>query len=306
MIDGLTNEMTRFSKCCWVLSLSFFLLEHANADGLVFRLPPDGSWVAYGVREQGQMTIALPDGTVLGAGTDEGEQFPLTVTGRLVVRSVGRQTVDDVPCRWIEIESQSKMTGEFPGPNGEHIQKEDSRHFIHKMLIPEEHCRAGADPLSHVVTLYIKDDDKDAELVDGEKARQYELDRLRPRFPAPGRAVETSRKNEVLTLHGERRELNCNLQIFDSQYEGPLTRGTRGWWSWTGKHELSLHESVPCGVAALRHSFVSHEWSGDKKKSAKLTVRGETELIATAYGSDATSALNEEVVPEQRTGSKNR
>jgi hypothetical protein len=78
---------------------------------------------------------------------------------------------------------------------------------------------------------------------------------------------------------------------FDSNYEGPLARGRRGWWSWSGKHEVWLSEKTPFGVACLKLTATSDEWSQAKGAGVKGTVESTKCLMLSESGEAAASAL---------------
>ncbi len=91
------------------------------ADGLIYQVPPDGTWVRF----QTDGTREAPDGKVV----------PLT--GTITLSSVGVAKVDGEVCRWIEFGGEAKLNDE-------------SATQFHKLLIPEKHLGKGQDPLPHV------------------------------------------------------------------------------------------------------------------------------------------------------------
>lgn len=107
------------------LLLSGASLSPADADGLVYQLPNDGTWAVYTVR----------GATNAGAG-DWG------MNGTLRIASVGRVVVAGLPCRWIETRLDLAVT------RGD--QSTPIRH-LYRVLIPERHLTRGESPLDHVV-----------------------------------------------------------------------------------------------------------------------------------------------------------
>lgn len=101
----------------------------ARADGLLYRLPEDGSWARYSVKQ----TMTLP------------KAEKMTVEGTLTLASVGEQKVDDEICRWIEIVIESKLPGE-----GRSVTS------VFKTLIPAKRLTKGEDPLGHWVKGWAK------------------------------------------------------------------------------------------------------------------------------------------------------
>ncbi|MHC4406206.1 MAG: hypothetical protein ACYTG0_41760 [Planctomycetota bacterium] len=276
-----------------VIGLTSFASQ-AGADGLIYRLPADGAWVRYQLSEEGYATITFPPGANVPPWLKKAQELPVKVAGFLSLRSVGQRDLDGERCRWIEMEFRAELVGKRPNPaTGELQEKKGKRHIILKMLVPEEYLSAGADPMAHVRKLYFKDGEKEPELVEDEKAKQYQLDRFRPVFPAPARKVDRSQKQRVETPNDEIGTLECEKHVFDSKYEGPLTGGRRGWWSWHGKHEVCLHEKVPFGVVSLKLAGESHEWSGDKERSPGGAVKSTKEMVVAEVGARAKSELPE-------------
>jgi hypothetical protein len=94
----------------------------ARADGLIAKLPQDGTWATYkseGYKERGNKTRE-------------------DVTGMLKIASVGTTTESGQPCRWIEIEHSYRTD------NGDKRQTE-------KLLIPEKYLTQGEVPAKHIV-----------------------------------------------------------------------------------------------------------------------------------------------------------
>jgi hypothetical protein len=92
----------------------------AQADGLLYQLPKDGSWARY--------VVETPDGPI---------------DASLTMASVGRETVDGHDCRWIEVKL------EVTNDSG-------TETWVLKCLVPERHLGRGKDPLSHVVRAWHK------------------------------------------------------------------------------------------------------------------------------------------------------
>lgn len=279
-----------------ILLLFFFVkicvASLVQADGLVHQLPTDGAWVRYKLSEQGTFTVMFPSGLMVPPGLKKAQNLPVESGGSVELRSVGRDDVNGEECRWIELELRAETSGKFPDPaTGDLLEKKENRHIILKMLIPQKQLASGADPLAHVRKLYFKDGELESELIEDDKAKQYELDRFRPIFPAPARKVESSGDQIVNSPNQAIGDLTCEMHSFQSKYEGPLARGERGWWSWHGIHQLSLHDKVPFGVAMLKFSVESDEWAGDKEQSPKITVKSTKVMTVTEFGFDAKSEL---------------
>jgi hypothetical protein len=114
-----------------VLLGCLFVTGSVRADGLIYRLPEDGTFVTYSI-----------DGKFRREGTDN----PLSIT--LTLASVGKAEENGQPCRWIEVvmvASQGKT--------------------VYKLLVPEKHLKKGENPLAHVIRTWVKRGDNAVESV---------------------------------------------------------------------------------------------------------------------------------------------
>lgn len=93
----------------------------ARADGLIYQLPKDGTWVRY------DMELVEKE-----RGGDD------LVKASFVVASVGTAKEGGQPCRWIEF----RMTMHRGGR--EHTE-------LYKVLVPEKHLTRGGSPIDHVI-----------------------------------------------------------------------------------------------------------------------------------------------------------
>jgi hypothetical protein len=109
-------------------TLSVFVLAGSTAwsDGLVYKLPADGSWVQFDLKA--------------AAGRDGQSR---DMTGTLRVSSVGSSEEDGTKCRWVEI----KMTM---------VVGDKERVIIAKTLIPENDLQRGKSPSDNIVRGWIR------------------------------------------------------------------------------------------------------------------------------------------------------
>jgi hypothetical protein len=107
----------------------------ANAEGLLYQLPEDGSWVRF----DAPYTFKFD-------GMDKPDQG----TGTMTMASVGKVLEGGQPCRWIEFNVHLKDSGT------EHT-------LIRKLLIPEKYLKKGENPTQHVVRGWAKYDNEDVE-----------------------------------------------------------------------------------------------------------------------------------------------
>ena len=81
-----------------------------------------------------------------------GDDKEMAAIGTLNISSVGKETVDQQPCRWIELYYAVTV-------NNREIK------VTEKLLIPEKYCQAGQAPLAHVIKAkaYIQRGNRDPE-----------------------------------------------------------------------------------------------------------------------------------------------
>src|SRR5262245_17680911 len=109
-----------------LVSVSFGWVGSAAADGLFYRLPADGEFAGYVV----EVSFSTKGLEVAGRGN-------------ATMSSVGQETVKGKKCRWIEIKLALTV-----------MDMEDIQ--VAKVLVPEEHLKAGASPLEHAIKGWIK------------------------------------------------------------------------------------------------------------------------------------------------------
>jgi hypothetical protein len=107
-------------KMLILLAAVSFLGETANADGLLFQLPEDGSWVRFKMKYE-------QDKTQRGKGVKRAE-------GAIKISSVGVLTTGGEACRWIEIETTQRRLEDPP---------KNERGRVFKLLIPEKFLQQG-------------------------------------------------------------------------------------------------------------------------------------------------------------------
>ena len=263
-----------------------FLSDRAGADGLIYRLPPDGSWAIYRSEQHAEHQLTVPPGVELAERARATLPKTAVVTGFLVLRSVGVEQVDGRPCRWIEIEHAVQMAGQTA--SGAEAERGE-RQILLKLLVPEGRLAPGQDPFKHVLRMRFKDGRREAETIEDPRRRQYELDRFRPLFPEP---AADGRRHAALDVAPSPTlpSMKCEPLTFRSKYTGPLAAG-RGRWSYEGEHRLLLCDAVPFGVAALEFTSTSTETAGENEIAS--TTSGARKLILAAHGSGAIGRMPE-------------
>ena len=111
------HRLLRALSLAVFLSLSSGPSSNCLADGLIHRLPEDGSWVQYQLHG-----IADAKGTAIN------------VQGTIKVSSVGKSFLNGEACRWLEFEANLKVAAD------------NTIKARAKVLIPEKLLVAGKDP----------------------------------------------------------------------------------------------------------------------------------------------------------------
>ena len=156
--------MTRWFTTAVVL-LSFLAVAphpQANAQGVVWKLPEDGTWVRYEGNYK-QIETRASSGQA---------DLEIEWIQHLTIKSVGKQEAEfegkTVPCRWLELKIQTGKKSEAginPGPVGQ---------TIYKVLVPEHRVVGKLKdeetiPVSYlsIVKGYRKEGAKEAETLTG-------------------------------------------------------------------------------------------------------------------------------------------
>jgi hypothetical protein len=182
----------------------------APADGLIYKLPADGTRVTY------EMNMVRKGGDV-----------ELKITGTLAVASVGKKKVGKIDCRWIEFTMKMSMDGR-------------ERTIVAKLLIPESDLGKGKYPLSNVKQGWLKQDDRLEEMNDPNSQRGGPV----PAFlPTPLKNVKEAKPAEIDTGAGK---MNAKKLTGKTEYEqGDANRTDR----FAIDYELQLADKAPFGVA---------------------------------------------------------
>lgn len=281
-----TNPMVSRTQLLIFLVCLPALCRNAPGDGLIYSLPPDGSWVTYHVQNEATEMEEL-DGTKLP---------DMTRHGTFTIRSVGTELTDRGNARWIELESTFMPTEEIPM----------GRIITLKMLIAEELLGRGSDPLSNVAEVYFLDrkwrwgqkpvEEKAQRLTDGGRVK-YEVERFRPLFPfAPKDSKQVQSK--VIANDNPNGSRRIEQLSYPTVFEGKLHGGRGGRWGWTGTYTIWISDSSPYGVIAVESATTCYEEYGapDNEGVYQLSGQGtrmkvKTTLQLQAMGSNSKSTL---------------
>jgi hypothetical protein len=236
-----------------------------RADGLVFQMPPDGTWARFDVKTDGEFKP--------GQSPAQKIAFP----GTLTISSVGQVTRNEQKCRWVELKSETKTEGVHPK-------------LTLKMLIPEEHCQRGADPLAHSIRTHFnpKGVDKNAPAVEsfideGFNRIQYEVERFRGVFPKQLAGAKGLARETVDTPAGKFED--CEVIVGTSDYDGCLLNDGR--MVHHAQYKIVLNPKAPFGVVSLNLQGTVREITAKNAVSGKLAQT----LTLAAVGNDAVSDL---------------
>lgn len=184
-----------------------------RADGLIFKLPADGTQVVY------DLNIARHK-----SGEPGSER---KVTGTLSIAAVGKKKVDGTDCRWIEFTMKMTYQGR-------------ERNVVYKLLIPESDLGKGKYPLSNVKRAWTKQRGRVREMTDASGREGGPL----PSFlPNPLKDVKVAKAAQIETGAGK---LSAKKLTAKTEYEqGDANRTDK----FTVAYELQLAEKAPFGVA---------------------------------------------------------
>lgn len=264
------------------------------ADGVAYRLPPDGTWVKYKITvtkyEEWETSYDEKNGWVQEKKPDLTAEELARETDSLLVRSVGRQDVGGEPCRWIEIVQNADEEGKAPP---------EFRVIVLKLLIPEKAFAPGVDPFGHVKKMYMSDrrdgEHFVSEVKDGDRQR-YEVERFRGYFPLPTKGARRGKEVERKTPAGP---FKGHELAFVYGYEGKLNVGKSGWNFSKGQYVVVASDRAPFGIAEVTARDVlsieeygadpTGEYGAGALRGARLKQGWTMELAET--GTDAKSGL---------------
>jgi hypothetical protein len=218
-----------------------FLANFAQGGSLIQNLPKDDGWISF------RWTETWEDGEKRAS--------------QVVVKSVGKEMRDDVPCRWIELEFQPEADAE-------------KKAGAWKFLIPEKQLTADGDPLSHVKECW--------KSVAGDQAVQVamaDVQSARPRLdlllspPIPTMKKTSQRE----TIDWQQGKLECSVTEVKEERKYSADHVEVN-------YRLLLSEKAPFGVAACRLKLRALN-DGDSN--------GTVEFIMTDMGANAMSIVKQ-------------
>lgn len=203
------------------LTLGCLVTTCAMADGLVYKLPPDGTWARFSIQ-----------GIVLDSAGNPVDPI-LNITGTLTIGSVGVVKHGDESCRWIEVVIDGQRDGK-------------SFLEVDKLLIPQRHLGAGKQPLQHLRDAWYMhsavDNGKPRQLGDKEKADIAYVQRVRSILHPP---FENLVEKDKTTLACKLGDVVCDRVRAEETEARP-----GGKIKYESTYVICLHPQAPFGVAA--------------------------------------------------------
>jgi hypothetical protein len=198
------------------LLLACVLVPGAQADGLIYQLPKDGTSVTF------DMEVS---------GSRNGEQK--IGKGSLVVGSVGEVTIENEKCRWIEFKMALKLDN-------------DSRVSIVKVLVPETYLGKGKAAGENIVRGWVKGGKGgDETVVEIKNTLANEVGPIAAFLSSPPKDPKTLEKTEI---DGKLGKLQC------PGVSGEVSLD-QGGSTFALKFESRLHEKAPFGVVTSTWEF---------------------------------------------------
>lgn len=256
------------------VGLGFGEAPRANAQGLIWKLPADGTWIRYEGTYQQFETRSNTGGTDL----------TIQWIQHLTIKSVGQQEMEidgkNVPCRWLEFKVQTGKKSEAginPGPVGA---------SIYKVLVPENRVIGKLTddetiPVSFlpIVKGYRKDGEKPAEEMTGSVLQIY------PK-------IALIRHYTTLEKDGEQESLDVGIgsvmaQKWKAKYEAENLQNHT-----VHESELWRSDEVPFGMAQWTVKLSMERKGENEPRSAfKQVSQTLAEMKALETGTDAKSEI---------------
>ena len=252
----------------------FLLAAPAGAQGLLWSLPPDGTWVRYyGEYKNVQERPESNEGAL-----------ELTWLSELTIKSVGTEMADvkgqSTRCRWIEfklVKGYQSAEGIKPGPYGA---------WIYKVLIPENRVIGKTEDADHIPVTFIpvvkgfrKLGEREATPVTEKVLAVYPL--LAPLANYKKLVPDGGASDLELKQLGT---VSAQLNTGELKLESSISRSVN-------KGEMWLSQDVPFGMAKFHVSLIREEKDStapkaDFKRSAEIDVKMEVVEKGTAAQSE--------------------
>jgi hypothetical protein len=251
------------------------IVGSALGDGLVFKLPPDGTAAEFQEETSFRVQPVFSEAKAAQLPKAARHRFlaktEIKSSGIVAISVVGRERHALLDYRWIEL----TRTGDD--------ERRSASPAVLKVLVPEERCARGFHPLDHALLTYFnpKQIDKDNRpSPEGFNRLQYELDRFLPSFPPPLKNEVQREQRTIETGAGVFRD--CSIIAGTTEFDRYLLGNGR--WSFTSEWSIALHDDAPFGVVELQSRSKGREISDDGSYSA---IEGTSKLTLARVRSDA-------------------
>lgn len=280
--------MTRLMRLIFVLSLfaPLCFASQGIADGLIFSLPPDGTWAEFSGTLESNYKISLPPEVLARmdeAGKTRMRSFlgPQKMLDTVRISSVGVDQYAGRPCRWLEL--RRTVTSIDSQTKAEHANPS----VLLKLLVRENELTRGRDPLNNAYLTFFNPkevDIKHAPNDPGFDRIRYEIERFLPCFPPPLRNEKKIAKETIDTPIGAFRD--CEVISGSTEFDRPLLGGGR--WESQATWTIAIHPDAPFGVVR-----VTSKASTAEVPASGNALRGTSTLAMTiaAKGENAVSEL---------------
>lgn len=200
-----------------VLMAATIAAHSAHADGLIRKLPEDGTWATF--KTEGYK--------------EKRDKRKEPTTGWLRISSVGRVTEEAQPCRWLEFDSTYSNGGR------------PERRSIDKLLLPEKYLVAGEAPGDQVLRGWTRFDQPEQG-----KIRKLDVIDGKPypgqsSFVLVGPASDERRLEPIEIDHKKLGRITCERVTGTFRFKAPNPQDAR---DVSGTFEARLHDGAPFGV----------------------------------------------------------
>lgn len=267
---------TRISVIGFVFACLF--ADETLAQGLLQRLPADGTWSRYRVTQQmwDAKAVRVPP------HRPQKLEYPVLsfVESDLLLQSVGNPEVDGKPCRWIEIVRRPSSVA----------KRGSGRVIALRLLAAEETIVKGQDCFDHCLQVFHSDSGRQAKELTDPDRKKYELERFRPIFPRVRRDVE-KKIVSMWSSYGPNETTSRVEQLtFNYAFRGKLSGGKSGSWDHAAEYRMVITDDAPFGVAyLLLREIRNREDYGPNNLAFEMV--GSTQIVLLESGTGATSAL---------------
>ncbi len=277
----------------WALAFFFTVCSSALAQGLMLKLPVDGSWSRFRVTSQYDISLLRNPSEFPDAWKDLLADIPDFAHGEmeLFISSVGSEEIEGEQFRWIELFLKESEAGEEDG------KKEDEGKLL-RLQVAEKVLSDGGDPLDNARVVIVrggfsKEDDGE---IKKESRKKYELQCFRQFFPkytlsekawAHVRGLEKSAHEPVQLGRAHRFRFN---------YQGKMHGGEHGSLIHHANYTVIADPTVPFGVKQIWETDgVMIEDSGPYDPTNEfcdgpgIIMRGNSQIVLIESGTKAVS-----------------